>query len=208
LGLLTQRADSEITPNQAIARRDYARWLLNAHNRIYAANRSAEQIHLGLATAPGAFEDVPRSDPDFALIQGLAEAGIVPSPLSGTSVVLFKPDAPLRREDLLLWKVPLDVRKTLPTADVKAIQQDWGFQDANKITPAAQRAVMADFQNGDRSNIRRAFGYTTLFQPQKPVTAAEAAATLWYFGLQNDGISARDVLQSSTSKPASQPQPQ
>ena len=40
------------------------------------------------------------------------------------------------------------------------------------------------------------FGYTTLFQPKKPVTRAEAAASLWYFGFQGDGITAKEVLES------------
>jgi hypothetical protein len=56
--------------------------------------------------------------------------------------------------------------------------------------------VLADYQNGDLSNIRRAFGYTTLLQPQKVVTRAEAAATLWFFGSQGDGLSAQDALQA------------
>ena len=56
--------------------------------------------------------------------------------------------------------------------------------------------LYADFQNGDLSNIRRIFGYTTLFQPKKPVTRAEAAASLWYFGFQGDGITAQEVLES------------
>ena len=60
----------------------------------------------------------------------------------------------------------------------------------------AVRALYADFQNGDRANVRRMFGYTALFQPLKPVTRAEAAASLWYFGFQGDGITAKEVLKS------------
>ncbi|MCA1995168.1 MAG: S-layer homology domain-containing protein, partial [Coleofasciculus sp. S288] len=48
---------------------------------------------------------------------------------------------------------------------------------------------------GEQSNIRRVFGYTTLFQPKKSVTRAEAASTLWYFGSQGEGLSAREALQ-------------
>jgi hypothetical protein len=58
------------------------------------------------------------------------------------------------------------------------------------------RAVLADFQNGELANIRRVFGYTTLFQPKKPVTRAEAAAAVWYFGAEGEGVSAQDALQS------------
>lgn len=187
-------AETAFKPNQAITRREYARWLVTTNNRFFS-DRPAHKIRLGVTTSQSAFQDVPRTDPDFAVIQGLAEAGIVPSSLAGdATVVTFRPDAPLTREDLLLWKIPLDTRQVLPNATVDAVKQAWGFQDASRIDPKALRAVLADYQNGDLSNIRRAFGFTTLFQPKKAVTRAEAAATLWYFGAQGDGISAEDVL--------------
>jgi hypothetical protein len=176
------------------------RWLVAANNRLYAA-QPAKQIRLSTDAAQPAFQDVPRNDPDFPAIQGLAEAGLIPSPLTGDSTtVTFRPDAPLTREALILWKVPADTRQALPTASLDAIKQTWGFQDAARIDPKAMRAVLADFQNGDLANLRRAFGYTTLLQPKKAVTRAEAAAALWYFGFQGDGQSAQDALRTS-SKP-------
>lgn len=200
LGTLTansgEAANGSFRPNATITRRDYVRWLVAANNAIYA-NRPTQKIRLGDNTDQPVFQDVPPNDPDFASIQGLAEAGIIPSPLSGDpTAVTFRPNAPLTRETLIFWKAPMDIRQTLPNATVQAIQQSWGFQDANKIAPKSLRAVLADYQNGDLSNIRRAFGYTTLFQPQKVVTRAEAAATLWFFGTQSDGLSARDALQT------------
>ncbi|NJR61560.1 MAG: S-layer homology domain-containing protein [Cyanobacteria bacterium CRU_2_1] len=201
LGALPLKADDsastggEFKPNAAITRREYARWLVTANNLIYAT-QPTRQIRLETTTDQAAFQDVPTSDPDFGVIQGLANAGLIPSPLSGNStVVTFRPDAPLTREDLILWKEPLDLRRALPTASIDAVQQTWGFQDAAQIDPNALRAVLADFQNGDLSNIRRAFGYTTLFQPKKSVTRAEAAAVLWHFGSQGDGLTAKDALQ-------------
>ncbi|WP_446351441.1 S-layer homology domain-containing protein [Coleofasciculus sp. F4-SAH-05] len=207
LGVITPDASSannkseenstSFAANKIITRRQYAHWLIDTNNRIYE-NRPGEQIRLASETTQPAFQDVPASDPDFGAIQGLAEAGLIPSPLSGNSTeVLFRPDAPLTRESLVLWKVPLDTRQGLPPASLDAVQQTWGFQDAGKIDPKAMRAVLADFQNGEQSIIRRVFGYTTLFQPQKPVTQAEAAAALWYFGSQGEGISASEVLQQS-----------
>lgn len=194
---------TQLEPNKTITRREYARWLVAATNRFYA-DQPGRQIRLGVETAQPAFQDVPRTDPDFAAIQGLAEAGLIPSPLSGNSTtVSFRPDAPLTRENLILWKVPIDLRQALPNATIDAIKQTWGFQDTAKIDPIAQRAVLADFQNSDLSNIRRVFGYTTLFQPKKPVTRAEAAAALWYFGSQGEGLSAKDALKAKqTSQPA------
>ncbi|EDX71884.1 S-layer domain protein [Coleofasciculus chthonoplastes PCC 7420] len=193
----SEDSGTQFTANKIITRRQYARWLIETNNRIYE-NSPGKQIRLASETTQPAFQDVPASDPDFGAIQGLAEAGLIPSPLSGNSTeVLFRPDAPLTRENLVLWKVPLDIRQGLPQASLDAVQQTWGFQDAGKIDPKALRAVLADFQNGEQSIIRRVFGYTTLFQPQKPVTQAEAAAALWYFGSQGEGISASEVLQQS-----------
>ncbi|BAZ16165.1 S-layer domain-containing protein [Calothrix sp. NIES-4071] len=206
LGVLTVNSNNQakssntglFEPNKVITRREYARWLVAANNAMYT-NNPAKQIRTVSETAQPAFSDVPKTNPDFAFIQGLAEAGIIPSTLSGDSTeVLFRPDAPLTREQLLLWKLPLDTRAALPAANLEAVKQTWGFQDAGKIDSRALRAVLADFQNGEQSNIRRVFGFTTLFQPKRTVTRAEAAAALWYFGTQGDGISAADVLKGKT----------
>ncbi|MGH2412861.1 MAG: S-layer homology domain-containing protein [Microcystaceae cyanobacterium] len=208
LGVLTASSNTSQTqfnPNATITRRDYARWLVAANNKLFASV-PGKQIRLGSDTSQPAFQDVSKTDPDFAVIQGLAETGIIPSQLSGDSTaLLFRPDAPLTREDLIAWTVPLDNRKALPTATLDGVKSTWGFQDAAKIDPKAWRSLYADFQNGDQANVRRVFGYTTLLQPKKTVTRAEAAAALWYFGFQGDGISAQEALQSQNQP---QPQPQ
>lgn len=202
----------QFNPTKTITRREYARWLFAANNQINAS-RPAQQIR-GASETKSAFQDVQPSDPDFAAIQGLANAGLIPSSLSGdATAVLFRPNAPLTREQLIAWKVPLDTRQALPPASVNAVRDSWGFQDVAKIDPKALRALLADFQNSDQSNIRRVFGYTTLFQPKKPVTRAEAAAALWYFGNSSEGISAKEVLQiknqpsEPTSTPEAEPSP-
>ena len=189
---------SKFAPNKIITRGEYARWLIAANNHYYSDN-PGKKIYIASKTDQPAFNDVQPSNPDFAAIQSLAEAGLIPSRLSGDSTkLLFRPNAPLTREDLITWKVPLDTRQSLPQASIEAIEKSWGFQDAAKIDSSAVRALYADFQNGDLSNMRRIFGYTTLFQPKKPVTRAEAAASLWYFGFQGDGITAQEVLSSET----------
>ncbi|WP_199348717.1 S-layer homology domain-containing protein [Microcoleus sp. FACHB-SPT15] len=196
-------------PNKTITRREYARWLVAANNQIYA-NRPGQQIRSASETTQPAFRDVPRSDRDFQSIQALAEAGLIPSPLTGdATAVLFRPDAPLTRENLILWKVPLDTRQSLPSASVDAVKQTWGFQDAAKVEPKALRAVLADFQNGESANIRRMLGYTTLFQPKKPVTRAEAASVFWYFGSQGEGLSAKEAQQikREDAQPSETPTP-
>ncbi|ELS03157.1 putative S-layer protein [Xenococcus sp. PCC 7305] len=200
LGILTpQTKDSppQLAPNELITRRDYVRWLVSANNKFHE-NSPGNKIHLTKKTSQTAFKDIDINDPDFGEIQGLAEAGLIPSILtSDSNNVLFRPDAALTREDLISWKVPLDLRAALPKASIETIEETWGFQDVAKIDSQAIRALFSDYQNGDRSNVRRVFGFTTLFQPKKGVTRAEAAASLWYFGYQDDGISAEELLDIS-----------
>ncbi|WP_414528382.1 S-layer homology domain-containing protein [Nodularia chucula] len=204
LGVLSLKSEDSVNqsfePSKNITRREYARWLVAANNAMYV-NNPAKQIRLALTSTQPSFSDVPANDPDFPVIQGLAEAGLIPSPLSGDSTaVSFRPDAPLTREQLILWKIPLDTRQALPAANLEAVNQTWGFQDGGKIDPKALRAVLADFQNGEQSNIRRVFGYTTLFQPKKPVSRAEAAAALGHFGTLGEGISVAEAVNSRRSQ--------
>ena len=200
LGILTPQTQDTLdkfSPNELVTRRDYARWLVSANNKIHD-NSPGKKIHLASKTNQIAFRDIDVKDPDFGEIQGLAEAGLIPSILTNDSNnVLFRPDATLTREDLVTWKVPLDVRAALAKASIETIKETWGFQDAAKIDPLAIKSLFSDYQNGDRANVRRIFGYTTLFQPKKGVTRAEAAASLWYFGHQGDGISAEELLENS-----------
>ncbi|PPT07302.1 Hypothetical protein CKA32_006024 [Geitlerinema sp. FC II] len=201
LGVLTAAPPESDTfsPNSPISRREYARWLLETNNKLYASD-PAQQLRLANPSVTPAFQDVPNSDRDFQTIQALAETGIVPSPLSGAeTTVQFQPDAPLTREDMLRWKIPLDLRRALPSASIDAVKETWGFQDTSRIDPDTLSAVLVDFQNGDRSTIRRSFGYTTLLQPKKAVTRAEAAASLWYFGYQGEGRSVRDLVREESS---------
>ncbi len=191
IGVLTS---TDTATNRIVTRREYARWLVAAHNKI-TGTKPTQQIKLATTDTKPAFQDVPSTNPDFPSIQGLAEAGLIPSPLSGdTTSVLFRPDTPLTREQMILWKIPLDTRQPLPAASLDAVKQTWGFQDAGKVDPKALRAVLADFQNGEQSNIRRVFGYTTLFQPKKTVSLGEVAVAIWYFGANSEGLSAHDTV--------------
>jgi S-layer homology domain len=197
IGVLTS---GDSATNRVVTRREYARWLVAAHNKITGA-KPTQQIKLATTDTKPAFQDVPSTNPDFPSIQGLAEAGLIPSPLSGdATTVLFRPDTPLTREQMILWKIPLDTRQPLPAASLDAVKQTWGFQDAGKVDPKALRAVLADFQNGEQSNIRRVFGYTTLFQPKKTVNLGEVAVAIWYFGANSEGLSAREAVGSDATK--------
>lgn len=180
--------------NEIITRRQFARWLLTTHNKIYS-DRPNQQIRLASDSSNAVFQDISSNDADFEIIQGLAEAGLIPSTLtSDANPTNFRPDDPLTREILVSWKVPLDRRKALPETTLEQIAETWGFQDAADIDSRALQALYVDFLNGDQSNTRRVFGYTTLFQPKKTVTQLEAAIALSYFGFQSEVLSVADVL--------------
>jgi S-layer homology domain len=199
-------------PNQAISRAVFAQWLVELNNRMYG-DRPARQIRPVATAAKPAFVDVPTSHPAFAYVQGLAESGYLPSALSGDAAqTRFRPNDPLTRETLLLWKVPIDRQQILPAASSERVKQLWGFKDAKRITPTTLSAVAADYQNGELSNIRRVLGSTLLFQPQKPVTYAEAVAALWFIGTEGDSLSAQDLIrseqqQNADSQPSSSSKP-
>ncbi|MDR7904926.1 S-layer homology domain-containing protein [Thermosynechococcus sp. JY1334] len=197
LGVLSTTGD-RLQPNTPISRAQFVRWLVTTYNRFYA-DRPARQIRLGSRNDTPIFQDVPRDHPDFPYIQGLAMAGFLPSPLTGDTSTLFRPNAPLTRETLLQWKVPLDQQGRLSPSTIDRIQQTWGFKDSQRIAPPAINAVAADYLAGDLSNIRRVWGETLLLQPQKPVTRAEAAAALWYIGNGTEGLSAAMVKQAPPS---------
>lgn len=184
---------SEIKPDQPVTRRQFARWLMAIQQRLYQ-NQIERQVRPATPGSSPLFADVPRSDPDFSAIQGLAEAGIIPSRLtSGTAPTRFQPDQPLTRETLVLWKVSLDVPGALPSATVADVSKVWGFQDAAKINPLALGALVAD-ANHEPSTVRRVWGRTRLFLPDKPVSQAQALAALWSFGSGDTLVTARDNL--------------
>ena len=96
--------------------------------------------------------------------------------------------------------MPLDTRQALPEASISAVAQAWGFQDADKIEPRTLQADLAAYQNGAFATIRRAFNYTTLFQPDKAATRAEGAAVLWRFGKSAEGITAAEIRNPNSSE--------
>ena len=189
--------------NAPISRREFAKWLLLTNNRFYQS-RPAQQIRIDRPSGTPAFQDIPSSDPDFAILQSLADAGILPSTLSGDrknegKFDRFKPTEALTREELLRWKMPLDSRPSqaaVPT--LERLQKTLPFQDLGKVIhPETLRLVALDLQNGDRSNLRRSLGYTTLLQPQRSVTRAEAAAVLWSIGAEGSVSTVRDILKKT-----------
>ncbi|XP_050914321.1 uncharacterized protein LOC127129028 isoform X2 [Lathyrus oleraceus] len=180
--------EPDVQPGDLCTRREYARWLVfasgtlsrNTVSKVYPAMYIDNVTEL-------AFDDITTEDPDFSSIQGLAEAGLIESRLSRRDIQLaadednspfyFLPESPLSRQDLVSWKMALEKRQ-LPEADRKMLHRLSGFIDTDKIHPNACPALVADLSSGDQGIIALAFGYTRLFQPDKPVTKAQAALAL------------------------------
>ncbi|CAI8593701.1 unnamed protein product [Vicia faba] len=180
--------EPDVQPGDLCTRREYARWLVSASGAL--SRNTVSKVYPAMYidnVTELAFDDITIEDPDFSSIQGLAEAGLIESRLSRHDIQLsadednspfyFFPESPLSRQDLVSWKMALEKRQ-LPEADRKMLHRLSGFIDTDKIHPNACPALVADLSSGDQGIIALAFGYTRLFQPDKPVTKAQAALAL------------------------------
>ncbi|CAA0826387.1 Unknown protein [Striga hermonthica] len=177
-----------VQPGDLCTRREYARWLVSASSSLSRNTTSKVYPAMYIENVSElAFDDITPEDPDFSSIQGLAEAGLIASKLSrrdmqltddeDPSTLYFSPESPVSRQDLVSWKMALEKRK-LPIVDQKIMQQVCGFIDIDKIHPDAWPALVADLAAGEQGIVTLAFGYTRLFQPEKPVTKAQTAIAL------------------------------
>ncbi|KAG8390323.1 hypothetical protein BUALT_Bualt01G0071700 [Buddleja alternifolia] len=180
--------EDDVQPGDLCTRREYARWLVSASSALSRNTTSKVYPAMYIENVSElAFDDITPQDPDFSSIQGLAEAGLIASKLSrrdmqshgdeDQSPLFFSPESPLSRQDLVSWKMALEKRQ-LPVVDRKTLQQLSGFIDIDKIDPDAWPALVADLAAGEQGIITLALGYTRLFQPEKPVTKAQAAIAL------------------------------
>ncbi|EOY23222.1 Chloroplast thylakoid membrane, putative isoform 2 [Theobroma cacao] len=177
--------EADVQPSDLCTRREYARWLVSASSAL--SRNTASKVYPAMYienVTELAFDDITPDDPDFSSIQGLAEAGLISSKFSNQDLLnddlgpfYFFPESPLSRQDLVSWKMALEKRQ-LPEADRKILYQLSGFIDINKINPDAWPALMADLSSGEQGIIALAFGCVRLFQPDKPVTKAQAAVAL------------------------------
>jgi hypothetical protein len=185
--------DSSLDLTAPVTRREYCRWLVRTNN-LLLNDRPSRQLKLLNGNA-SPFADLPPSDTDFAAINGLVNGGIL------ARSAQFRPDDPLTRQEMIHLKLPFDLGQAPPPATRAQLQSLWAFQDSDQISDFAVRAIVADGQLGEKSNIRRSFGLTTILQPQQPVTRAEALASLWHFGTPIDGITVADYNQKPKPKP-------
>ncbi|KAD1196179.1 hypothetical protein E3N88_43165 [Mikania micrantha] len=179
--------EGDVLPGDLCTRREYARWLVSASSALSRNTLSKVYPAMYIENVTDlAFDDITPEDPDFSSIQGLAEAGLIASKLSQRDMnisnldenpLYFFPESPLSRQDLVSWKMSLE-KRLLPEADRMILQQVSGFIDIDKINPDAWPALIADLSAGENGIVSLAFGYTRLFQPDKPVTKAQAAIAL------------------------------
>ncbi|PIA49416.1 hypothetical protein AQUCO_01300317v1 [Aquilegia coerulea] len=180
--------EADVQPGDLCTRREYARWLVSASSALSRNSMSKVYPAMYIENVTElAFDDITTEDPDFASIQGLAEAGLISSKLSrndldqttdeGQDPFLFFPESPVSRQDLVSWKMALEKRQ-LPEVDKKIVYRCCGFIDIDKINPDAWPALVADQSAGEQGIMALAFGYTRLFQPHKPVTKGQAAIAL------------------------------
>ncbi|KAK8530767.1 hypothetical protein V6N13_030712 [Hibiscus sabdariffa] len=177
--------EADVLPGDICTRREYARWLVSASSALSrnVASTVYPAMYIENVTEL-AFDDITPEDPDFSSIQGLAEAGLISNKLSNQDLFsnnlgpfYFSPESPLSRQDLVCWKMALQKRQ-LPEADRKILYQLSGFIDIDKINPDAWSALIADLSTGEQGITALAFGCTRMFQPNKPVTKAQAAIAI------------------------------
>ncbi|XP_061339288.1 uncharacterized protein LOC133285977 [Gastrolobium bilobum] len=178
-------------------RREFARWLVKLNSSLERSpkHRIAPIVSLS-GSLVTAFDDIIVEDPDFRSIQVLAEAGVIPSKLcwknssnydgsDGQENINFFPDRFISRQDLMDWRAQLEYEFFSGVIDQISIKKA-GYMDVKEITSPA---VYVDMLAGDRSILRKVFGQSKRFQPNKPSTKAQAAVALTS-GRMKEAISA------------------
>ncbi|KAM3269446.1 hypothetical protein P3S67_030328 [Capsicum chacoense] len=181
--------EDDVKADELCTRREYARWLVKTNTQLERSrkHRIVPSVVLSGSTI-AAFDDVSVDDPDFATIQSLAEAGIIPSKLSDREFastsnvtedqgVCFLPDRFLSRQDLISWKAKIEY-EVMPGIDKEISRKNIGFLDVRDINSEALVELFVDLRAGEQSILRRVFGQAKRFQPDKPSTKAQAAVSL------------------------------
>ncbi|XP_030448995.2 uncharacterized protein LOC115671526 [Syzygium oleosum] len=179
--------EEDIRANELCTRREYARWLFRLSSSLERNPKRRIVPSLSLSGSEvAAFDDVSVEDPDFGAIQALAEAGIISSKLSGENSssffsdrhsMLFFPERLISRQDLINWRVQLEY-DFVPGLEEEISKKKVGFMDMREISPNIPAEFFMDLLAGDRSIMRKVFGQSKRFQPNKPSTKAQAAVAL------------------------------
>uniref|UniRef100_A0A1J3JKH5 SLH domain-containing protein n=1 Tax=Noccaea caerulescens TaxID=107243 RepID=A0A1J3JKH5_NOCCA len=175
--------EDDVVADELCTRREYARWLVRS-NMLFERNpkhRIVPAVALAGSSIP-AFDDVNTKDPDFEYIQALAEAGITPSKLCGEDsrnpeTNNFYAESFVSRLDLVNWKAQLEC-DLHPEIMEEVSRTKVDYIDTKSINPDMALGFFLDFLTGDKSTIRNVFGRIKRFQPNRPVTKAQAAVAL------------------------------
>ncbi|KAI9168929.1 hypothetical protein LWI28_004084 [Acer negundo] len=180
--------EDDVMADELCTRREYARWLVRTNSLLESnpKHRIVPSVSLS-GTVIAAFDDVDSEDPDFESIQALAEAGVVPSKLSGKNSgsdgskgqggVYFLPERFISRQDLINWKAQVEYElKPDNLEQISRTKVD--YMDVKEISSDASPELFMDILAGDKSIVRRVFGQSKRFQPNKPSTKAQAAVAL------------------------------
>jgi hypothetical protein len=185
LGVFGKNISGKFNPYGTVPRAEYVHWLVVANN-IYFSTQPDKQIRLAEANSDQTFVDVPKSNPDFKYIQGMANSGF----LVGIDKNHFAPDRSLTREEMIAILISRDANsgglpKAIPpsawdySAGGSTIPVD--FVDRGKVSKPYWGAFQLNNGGGGdyaEDEVKRIYGNTKMFDPQKPVTRAETAVAL------------------------------
>lgn len=193
-------------PQRPVLRREFVRWLMHADAAIWA-NDTAVAIAPAAADAKASFADVPASDPDFAAIEGMQDAGIAVGFPDGR----FRPNDPISREAALAIKAYVDCGAPDPllAGDVaQAYYELPHWRDARDISHTYVAAIgscllqdQGTTPEHQLNTIARTFGSIDALEPRRDLDRAEAAAMIWKIGERKPDLtnfpprSAADALQ-------------
>uniref|UniRef100_A0A2C9VNP1 SLH domain-containing protein n=3 Tax=Manihot esculenta TaxID=3983 RepID=A0A2C9VNP1_MANES len=164
-------------------RREYARWLVRLSSLLERnpKHRIVPSMLLS-GSVVAAFDDVSVEDSDFDSIQALAEAGIASTnnycsdSSKGDLSSCFYPDR-YGCIDLINWKAQLEyIFMSRIIEQMSRIKVD--YMDVKDISSDASPELLIDMLAGDKGIIRKVFGQSRRFQPNKPLTKAQAAVAL------------------------------
>ncbi len=174
---------SILDPSSPCLRRTYARWIVSVNN----FHNTDADLYVRLAesgTSEPAFTDVLPDDPDFDVIQGLAEAGLIESTLlDPNGPTEFHPNSVLTRETLVIMKASIDARGELPAKTVADVQRMWRFKDAAAMPQLLIDSLAYDYDLAERSVVSRSLPRSLLFLKDKHVSNVEALVSCWFIGI-------------------------
>ncbi len=176
LGIFGSPTTGPFHPDGQVTRAQYIDWLVTADN-IYFKDTPAGQIRLADSNSDQTFVDVPKTNPYFAQIEGMADAGYV----IGIDKTHFAPNQPLTREELVAIQVNRYMNGTAssPIASASGMYCV-GLLDKASISKPYWPEFNTDQCSGfnGQDDVQRIFGSVRTLHPQKPVTRAEVAVAL------------------------------